>query len=399
VTTVARAALTATASVTSPPSATDNTVAISTPFTVTAQVSNAPSAAGIASPGNLSIALPTGYTLAGGETVAKPFTIGVPLNWVVNAPAQPSGPDQITITISTTPPDENSGQPAQIVNGTATIAMVTEGAAVSVRDVSSSLGIDVGPVPAGTANIELLGFAIAYNVSDTSVSPAEIDTIAITLVDGNGNPLGPGTVAATLSRLSIDLGGPAPYEVADPATNPVVVSFIAGGADRTIAPDGSVNAIVSVSLDANPSSTEFSVGLRTGGLVVVDPGSGPLAVTDAQGNPLDGQITSAPLVILSSSFDQYVHNYPNPFRAGSQDTRIAYFMQSAGSVSITIYALNGDLVYEENIPSSDARAQAGPQETTWGGLNGNGNVVNNGIYICVLSAGGNTAKFRIAVAK
>jgi hypothetical protein len=29
----------------------------------------------------------------------------------------------------------------------------------------------------------------------------------------------------------------------------------------------------------------------------------------------------------------------------------------------------------------------------------NGDVVRNGIYVCVISAGGNSAKFRIAVAK
>jgi flagellar hook assembly protein FlgD len=56
-------------------------------------------------------------------------------------------------------------------------------------------------------------------------------------------------------------------------------------------------------------------------------------------------------------------------------------------------------VYEENIPSGDARAQAGPQETTWDGRNGKGEVVRNGVYVCVVDAGGRSAKFRIAVAK
>jgi hypothetical protein len=124
-----------------------------------------------------------------------------------------------------------------------------------------------------------------------------------------------------------------------------------------------------------------------------------LGVTDSQGQPLDGAITSDPLVVLSSSFDEYVHNYPNPFRAGSQETRIAYVMDRAGSVSIRIYAVDGSLVHEENISSSDARAQAGPQEATWDGRNGKGEVVRNGVYVCVLNAGGRSAKFRIAVAK
>jgi hypothetical protein len=102
---------------------------------------------------------------------------------------------------------------------------------------------------------------------------------------------------------------------------------------------------------------------------------------------------------LSSSFDEYVHNYPNPFRAGSQNTRIAYFLDNPGGVNVRIFALDGSLVYEESIPAGDSRAQRGPQETTWDGRNGNGDVVRNGVYVCVVDAGGRSAKFRIAVAK
>ena len=400
ITTVPRAALTTSALVTAPPEATDNTVTIGTTFTVQAQVDNAPGAAGIANPGTLTIALPAGYALDAGEVAAKSFTIGSPVAWQVDAPSQPSGPQQISISISATPPDENSGQPALVQIGTANIAMVTEGSAVSVSDVSPALGIDVRPVPAGTAGVRMLGFEIAYNASDASVADARLDTIAVTIVGDDGTPLGPGTVGATLSLLSIDLGGGSPYEVVNPSTNPVVVSLLSGGADRMIAPDAVRNAIVSVSLDASPSATEFSVGLRTGGLAVRDSQSGQrLGVTDAQGRPLNGVITSEPLIVLGGSFDEYVHNYPNPFRAGAQDTRIAYVMDRAGSVSVRIYAIDGSLVYEENIPAGDARAQAGPQETTWDGRNGQGEVVRNGVYVCVLNAGGRTAKFRIAVAK
>jgi len=240
-------------------------------------------------------------------------------------------------------------------------------------------------------------------VSDINVAPARIDTIAVTIVGADGTPLGPSAVAQTLSQLSIDVAGTTPVAVVvnDPATNPVVVSFTSSPAgDRNIAPDGVRNAVVSVSLDANPAATEFSVGLRTGALKVRDSQSNQLlGVTDSNGQPLDGVITSDPLVILSSQFAEYVHNYPNPFRAGSQDTRIAYFMQSPGNVSVRVFAIDGNLVYEENIPGSDSRAQVGPQETTWDGRNGKGEVVRNGIYVCVVNAGGQSAKFRIAVAK
>ncbi|HEX5132815.1 MAG TPA: FlgD immunoglobulin-like domain containing protein, partial [Candidatus Krumholzibacteria bacterium] len=100
-----------------------------------------------------------------------------------------------------------------------------------------------------------------------------------------------------------------------------------------------------------------------------------------------------------SNFEEYVHNYPNPFRAGSQATKIAYFLERAAPVSLKIYALTGELVWEEAIAGGDARAQAGPQETQWDGRNSNGDVVRNGVYVCVISAGSKSTRFRIAVAK
>jgi FlgD Ig-like domain len=175
-------------------------------------------------------------------------------------------------------------------------------------------------------------------------------------------------------------------------------SLKAGGTDRRINPDGSIVATVYLDLDPSPRATEFRVRLLGTGMVVSDPGSPQkLGVTDAQGQALD--LKSGPLVILSSNFEEYAHNYPNPFRAGSDETRIAYFLDAPANVSIKIYAITGDLVHEESIPSSDPRAQSGPQETTWDGRNDKGEVVRNGVYVCVLNAGGKSAKFRIAVAK
>jgi hypothetical protein len=135
--------------------------------------------------------------------------------------------------------------------------------------------------------------------------------------------------------------------------------------------------------------------------MIVRAGSPPqlLSVTDTNGRPLDGQITSGPLVVLSSNFEEYAHNAPNPFRAGSSETQISYFLDAPGNVSIRIFDITGELVYEESIPSTDPRAQSGPQETPWDGRNMNGEVVRNGLYVCVLNAGSRSAKIRIAVAK
>ena len=398
ITVVPRTSLSIIAAVTAPPAAMDNTVAIGTPFTVSATVSNAMGAADATGAGNLTITMPAKYTLANGQTAAKPFTTGVPVSWIVNAAQQPSGPDQITVAITTVPLDENSGQTAQVTTGSANIAMVTEGSAVAVKDVSSSKNVGTPVAPGGGTKLGVLAFEVAYKVTDTNVPPAEVDTVAITIIDKTGAPLGPSVVAQTLKRVALDLGGAQPYEVLNPSTNPVLVSLVSGGNDRMISPNGSIDATVLLDLDPSPRATELRVNVLGGGMIVRDPQSNQrLGVTNGQGQALD--IKSGPLVILSSNFEEYAHNYPNPFSAGGEDTKIAYFLDAPANISIKIYSITGDLVHEEDIPSGDPRAQAGPRETTWDGRNDKGEVVRNGVYVCVLNAGSKSAKFRIAVAK
>ncbi|MEJ2722101.1 MAG: FlgD immunoglobulin-like domain containing protein, partial [bacterium] len=112
-----------------------------------------------------------------------------------------------------------------------------------------------------------------------------------------------------------------------------------------------------------------------------------------------GKLRSQPLVILSDNFEEYAHNYPNPFRAGSELTRIAYIMEKAASVSVKIYDLAGSLVYDRQYGVGETGTAQGPQEVTWDGRNMNGEVVRNGVYICQLQAGGRSTRIRIAVAK
>jgi len=68
-------------------------------------------------------------------------------------------------------------------------------------------------------------------------------------------------------------------------------------------------------------------------------------------------------------------------------------------VTIRVYAMTGELVWEQNISSSDPGGQTGAREALWDGRNGKGNVVRNGVYVCVLNAGSKSARFNIAVAK
>jgi hypothetical protein len=97
-------------------------------------------------------------------------------------------------------------------------------------------------------------------------------------------------------------------------------------------------------------------------------------------------------------------NYPNPFGAGTQTTRIEYFLEQDAVVSLKIYSITGQPVRA----LVDGAAQTGGQSLyryDWDGRNGRGQVVLNGVYFAVLSvkpASGGSAQtliLKIAVIK
>jgi flagellar hook assembly protein FlgD len=74
-------------------------------------------------------------------------------------------------------------------------------------------------------------------------------------------------------------------------------------------------------------------------------------------------------------------------------------MEKEGPVTVTIFDIAGERVYEQQYERGEPGTGAGPQEVTWDGRNTKGEVVRNGIYVCQLEAAGKTVKIRIAVAK
>ncbi len=74
-------------------------------------------------------------------------------------------------------------------------------------------------------------------------------------------------------------------------------------------------------------------------------------------------------------------NYPNPFSPYvDKVTHIEYHLDSPMDVEIRIYNLFGELVKDMDRPS----AKLGLQQIEWDGKNGDGDIVGNGGYICVV---------------
>lgn len=89
-----------------------------------------------------------------------------------------------------------------------------------------------------------------------------------------------------------------------------------------------------------------------------------------------------------------VFNYPNPFAAGVENTHICFYLDNGANVSISIFTLVGDLVKKWSV-----NGQKGINELLWDGRNGEGELVENGGYICVIKKPNTTAKFKIAILK
>jgi len=93
-------------------------------------------------------------------------------------------------------------------------------------------------------------------------------------------------------------------------------------------------------------------------------------------------------------------NYPNPFKAGKQETTIIYDLQENAKVTISIYDLLGQLVRRIEIPKgTPEKGVQGTNKVSWNGKNERGIVVANGGYYCVMEADTETGKHMKKVRK
>ena len=89
--------------------------------------------------------------------------------------------------------------------------------------------------------------------------------------------------------------------------------------------------------------------------------------------------------------DGVVVNYPNPFGAEYQTTKIDYYLSEDADVSIKIFDLFGNLVWSREIAAGNEGAQGRensmhPNSIEWGGVNDNGQQVGNGGYLLLAKA-------------
>ncbi|MFH1754388.1 MAG: hypothetical protein ABIA59_01680, partial [Candidatus Latescibacterota bacterium] len=381
---VAKTRLRLSTEIAAPPEARDSTVTIGSLFTIRAIVGNdgvADISTLAANPAPvLKLTAPGGYTV-NADSVYQRFALNTPVTWTVRAPSAPSGPVGISVVIDTVPADENSNQTAEVVVGQVTIPVQTEGAVVQVADASAVLGFDTKVVPAGATDVELFAIEIKNPRRNLAEPPAQIESVALTVLDGRGRTVtNPG---ATLAEVILQINGQR-LVIPAPLANPIVLDVASMGAASFIQSRDSTYLEFSVSIKSNAALDEIRLAIESGDDIDVSDSASAQAlgvVDKATGQPLADGLRSHPLVILSNQFSEYAHNYPNPFRAGNETTRIAYFLKNQSDVTIKIYSMAGNVVYEKVYSRGDPHTLPGAREAEWDGRNMKGETVRNGIYV------------------
>ncbi len=95
--------------------------------------------------------------------------------------------------------------------------------------------------------------------------------------------------------------------------------------------------------------------------------------------------------------DQKVYNFPNPFIAGVQETRIRYALESAGPVTIEIFNVNNELV--RTLENATEKTAGIHTETAWNGQTENGKNVPQGVYFARILTADTIRIIKIAVTR
>ncbi len=387
------------AAISGPPEALDGSVSVSLPFTIEASAAKSGDAAIDTAGARMELVLPAGqgYALDGAqEHFRKPFYPGRSVAWNVRAPGAPTSPGNIEVRlIEPYATDVNTNAACEISTGAAFIPVQTEAGAVLMSNISRGDSIPPFVVPQGARNVPLLRIVLT-NASGFTVG---LDTLFVTIEDGRGNSVAdPSRIA---DSIAIAVNGAA-FGAAVAGVNPVPIVVAHG---FTLAPGTSDTLLLEGDIGARASgSIAFEIERSASVVVSISDSGARIGVSlDLDGGDIAGNFLTGPLSIMSSQFDEYAHNYPNPFRAGSESTKICYFLKKNSAVAIKIYDLAGHLVWTRNFGAGDAEAAGSAEgayhEIPWNGRNDRGELVRNGVYMCKVEAGSQSALFKIAVAK
>lgn len=393
-----KALLSLSARIAAPEAAMDSVVSVDLLFTIEADVTNK-GKAGIDTTGaRIEIVLPQGLGYLLEERLAvQPFypDADESVEWNVRAPGSATGPGNIVVRFAGPPAqpakDVNTGAAAAVDTGSVSIPIQTEAGGASMLNISEEGTAPPYVVPQGARNVPMLRMTVRNNTT----SAIGLDTLRVAIERDSPSRWIETVILETKSGVYRG-------EVTSRLV-PIVVGHQYHMEDSEI---DTILVLADIAAGAPAGELRIQIA-RSSDVVFTTVDSPTTRIGVVWGGPNDGDIAthfvSGPMSVMSGNFEEYAHNYPNPFRAGSEPTKISYFLTQDASVRIDIYDLTGMHVWSKDIAAGEpggTGAEGGAWcEVEWDGRNSNGKVVRNGVYICRIQAGSQSAAIKIAVAK
>jgi hypothetical protein len=355
----------------------------------------------------------TGHTGTPNSVVAGNFVtttvnaVDAYFNLVASAPN-----DTVTFTTS------DAAAPAQgsaiLASGTLThpdIFVTTGSQTVTVTDLSTAftgfsdpIGVMPGPnstllnvvhaspnlstIVGGQAGVVVMTFSL--NVQNGG-HPIQINSFTLDAQDQTG-----AGVAMNSAFQDLVLTG-APTPVTFAAGSGTSATF-AGPITVFVPPTAPLTLTLTADIASAPTAKTVKLSLAANGITgqdaIIGPSSpvGTSSFGDSTGFPMDSSVMLFEKGDVASTYG----NYPNPFRAGFENTTIEFYLSATSTVSLVLYDVMGQktatLLDHQNLP-------AGLQRVPWNGHNGFGNMVLNGIYYAQLDVNGSKYLLKIAVVK
>jgi hypothetical protein len=283
---------------------------------------------------------------------------------------------QIQLQFTKLPIDKNTKQPAAInVTGFSSTVYVSR---QDTRVLADIVGLGSAVVAGGEE--KLLATIALTAVGTSSLAGVRLRDLSMTVSDRNGNPLTARDVFV-VGNTSIDTGG-------------VSVSQTTAGADliKFVFPDLTVGASAPLELAIRGKLQKdlpdgMVVRLFASG-IHAEYNNGPLAGQDiaVEGPGGNDLVLSLPLEVTGTTLAGSFVVRENPY---SPDTGPAEFRFVSGDpegVTFEIYTLDGQLVYESELPPRQNGIDGELfEQVLWDGRNGAGEFVRNGVYLVVVT--------------
>jgi hypothetical protein len=342
------------------------------PFTVEVRLVNLGEAS--ADSGEVSL-LTSGVDFSVPDSSAVRLAVGGSAEFHLVAPSTSLTTDLI-VKVTGIPTDENSGQPALVTVESVSIPIIVEASFAEL--VVGAVG-GGGPLVVGAATRELFSLNLRCNTSNP-LDTLELRSITMRFTDGRDRAISPEKVL--LPDSTGFYSGDNLLTTASAQDNRLITDFdmfrLESGSTATIVFRARFCDVIEIedfkiNIDSRDIRAVFATGPRINQAV---------PVRGEHEQVLSLGLTFVVVHPVAGDLESSITAQNNPFNPSTGADTIAYYLDMDANVTMAIYTLTGEKVYETTF---NAGSEGGTGDKTnkvaWDGKNDEGEDVMNGVYI------------------